>query len=101
MTTRKLKVFLCHAMQDKPIVRQLYQKLLAEGWVEPWLDEVKLLPGQNWDREIKKAVESTDVVVICLSNVSVTKEGYIQKELRYVLDIAQEKPDEEIFIVPV
>jgi hypothetical protein len=30
---RKLRVFLCHASQDKPIVRELYQRLLAEGWI--------------------------------------------------------------------
>ena len=28
---RKLRVFLCHASQDKPIVRELYQRLLADG----------------------------------------------------------------------
>jgi hypothetical protein len=32
---RKLQVFLCHASQDKPIVRELYQKLAAEGWIKP------------------------------------------------------------------
>ncbi len=30
---RKLRVFLCHASQDKLIVRELYQRLLAEGWI--------------------------------------------------------------------
>jgi len=50
-----LKVFLCHASQDKTLVRELYQKLSAEGWIDPWLDEEKLLPGQDWDLEIEKA----------------------------------------------
>ena len=95
---RKLRVFLCHASQDKPIVRELYQRLLAEGWIDPWLDEEKLLPGQNWDLEIEKAVESADAVIVCLSNNSVTKAGYIQKELRKILDVADEKPEGEIFI---
>ena len=45
--SRKLRVFLCHASQDKPIVRELYQRLLAEGWIDPWLDEKKLLFGQG------------------------------------------------------
>jgi len=40
--SRKLRVFLCHASQDKPIVRELYQRLFAEGWIDPWLDEEKL-----------------------------------------------------------
>ncbi len=98
---RKLHVFLCHASQDKPVVRELYQRLLAEGWIDPWLDEEKLLPGQDWDLEIEKAVESADAVIVCLSSKSVTKEGYIQKEIRYVLDIADEKPDGTVFVIPI
>ena len=31
---RKLRVFLCHSSQDKPIVRELYQQLNAEGWID-------------------------------------------------------------------
>ena len=100
-TERKLRVFLCHASQDEPVVRELYQRLLAEGWIEPWLDEEKLLPGQDWDMEIKIAVESADVVIVCISNSSVEKEGYIQKELRFALDIALEKPERTIFIIPL
>ena len=50
---RKLRVFLCHASQYKPIVRELYQRLLDEGRIDPWLDEAKLLPGWDWNMEIE------------------------------------------------
>lgn len=99
--SRKLSVFLCHSSQDKPIVRELYQRLLAESWIDPWLDEENLLPGQDWGIEIEKAVEATDVVIVCLSTNSVTKEGFVQRELKFVLDIALEKPEGTIFIVPL
>jgi len=98
---RKLRVFLCHASQDKSIVRGLYQRLLVEDWIDPWLDEEKLLPGQDWDMEIEKAVEASDSVIVCLSNNSVTKEGYLQKELRKVLSMADDKPEGTIFIIPL
>lgn len=101
MTDRKLRVFLCHASQDKPVVRELYQRLNAEGWIDPWLDEEKLLPGQDWDLEIEKAVEAADVVLVCVSSRSVTKEGYIQREIKFALDIALEKPEGTIFIIPL
>ncbi len=45
-TDRKLRVFLCHASQDKPIVRELYQRLLAEGWIDAWLNEKKLFSAE-------------------------------------------------------
>jgi len=98
---RKLRIFLCHASQDNPIVRELYQKLVTEGWIDPWLDEEKLLPGMDWDMEIEKAVEAADAVIVCLSKNSISKEGYVQKELRFVLDIADEKPEETIFVIPL
>ena len=100
-TTRPLKVFLCHASADKPAVRELYNALKSEGWIDPWLDEEKLLPGQDWDMEIEKAVETTDAVIVFLSNNSITKEGFVQKELRSVLDVAEYKPEGVIFIIPL
>ncbi len=98
---RKLRVFLCHASQDKPAVRELYKKLYAEDWIQPWLDEEELLPGQDWNLEIEKAVEASDAVIVCVSHVSVAKEGYVQKELRQVLEIALNKLDGAIFVIPV
>ena len=96
---RKLKVFLCHSKDDKPKVRELYRRLVADGF-DAWLDEEKLMPGQDWDLEIRKAVRATDVVVVCLSNGSVTKTGYVQKEIRFALDVADEQPEGAIFIIP-
>lgn len=96
---RPLKVFLCHASGDKPPVRDLYRRMVAEG-VDAWLDQEKLLPGQDWRMEIPKAVQDSDVVVVCLSNKSITKEGYVQKEIKFALDIAEEKPDGAIFLIP-
>ena len=98
---RKLKVFLCYASQDKPIVHELHQKFIAEGWIEPWLDAKKLLPGQDWQAEIKNAVETADNVLIFLSNTSINKDGFIQKELRLAKDIALEKTEGSIFLIPL
>ena len=99
--SHKLRVFLCHSSQDKLIIREIYQRLNDEGWFDLWLDEEKLLPGQNWNLEIEKALENTDAVIVCLSSQSVTKEGYVQKELKLVLDIALEKPEGTIFLIPL
>lgn len=100
-TDRKLRVFLCHSSQDKPIVRDLYQRLNAEGWIDPWLDEERLLPGQDWEVEIKKAIQIADIVLVLLSTKSINKKGYIQKELKFALDVALEQPEESIFIIPL
>jgi hypothetical protein len=80
--------------------RKLYHQLQNESRIEPWLDEESLIPGQNWREEIPRAVNSCDVFLICLSATSVTKEGYLQREIRYALDSAEEKPEGSIFIIP-
>lgn len=98
---RPLKVFLCHASQDKPVVREIYQHLFAEGWIDPWLDKAKILPGQDWRLVIEKAVEASDVVIVCLSSQSASKEGFVQREIKYAYDIALEKPEETIFLIPL
>ena len=99
MDKRPLKVFLCHASADKPKVRELYRTLKRRG-VQPWLDAEDLIPGQNWEVEIPKAIFSSDAIIICLTPDSVDKEGYVQKEIKFALDKAMEKPEGRIFIIP-
>ena len=95
-----LRAFLCHSTGDKQPVRDLYKKLTNDGFI-PWLDEENLLPGQDWDAEIRKAVRTSHVVIVCLSNASTTKAGYVQKEIKVALDVADEQPDGIIFIIPL
>jgi len=95
-----VQVFLCHASGDKPAVRELYEKLRADGF-RPWLDAEDLLPGQDWQREIPNRVRDSDVVVVCLSCQSAIKTGYVQKEIKYALDAADEQPEGEIFLIPL
>jgi WD40 repeat protein len=94
------RIFLCHSSGDKEVVRKLYRRLQADGF-NPWLDEAELLPGQEWDLEIARAVRSSAVVLVCLSEGSVNKAGYVQKEIRFALDRAAEQPEGAIFMVPV
>jgi TIR domain len=100
VSVNNLKIFLCHSSGDKELVRVLYKRLIRDGF-NVWLDEINLLPGQDWDNEIKKAVRVSDVVIVCLSRGSVRKDGYIQKEIKLALDVADEKPEDTIFVIPL
>ena len=97
---RPLRVFLSYASQDKLAVRELYERLKAEGWIDPWLDEEKLTLGQYWTSVIEDALDVADVVLIFLSKNSVQKEGFIQRELNYAWEISLEKPRSVIFLIP-
>jgi hypothetical protein len=95
-----LRVFLCHSSSDKPAIRELYRRLSADS-IDAWLDEENLLPGQDWQLEISRAVHGSDVVIICLSRNSVSKAGYVQREIRFALDVAEEQPEGAIFLIPL
>lgn len=95
-----LRVFLCHSSKDKPTVRNLYRKLLSEGF-NPWLDEENILPGQDWRRAIESAVKQAETILVCLSLQSLTTEGYIQQEIKQVLEITEKHTNNSIFLIPV
>ena len=46
-------------------------------------------------------MQTSDVVIVYLSRSSVTKEGYVQKEIRQALDVADEKREESIVLIPL
>lgn len=96
----RIQVFLAYAEEDRPVVRKLYAALLQAGF-EPWMDEEKLLPGQNWPRAIERAIDLSRFFVGCFSQRSTVKRGHFQSELRYALDLASRIPNEQIFLVPV
>jgi 3',5'-cyclic AMP phosphodiesterase CpdA len=97
--TNVLRVFLCHSSDDKQDVMGWYRKLEDRG-VDPWIDKEKILPGQDWELVITKAIRETDVVLVFLSSRSVNKRGFVQREIRSAVEAAQELPEDSIFIIP-
>lgn len=95
-----VQVFLCHSSSDKEDIRKLYHRLKGDG-IDPWLDEEDLLPGQDWDWAIRRSIRHADAVAVCLSQTSTTKTGYVQKEIKFALDVADEQPEGTIFVIPV
>lgn len=94
------RVFLAYAGEDRAEVRKLYNALQRAAF-EPWMDQEKLLPGQNWPRAIDRAIDLADFFVGCFSHRSTGKRGHFQRELGYALDVAATVPAEDIFFIPV
>jgi len=99
MPNNPLKIFISYSSGDREQVQKIYKHLLSLG-ADPWYDQEKLLPGQDWNYEIHKGLDEADVILLCLSKKSVTKEGYVQKEIRLALDLALEMPEGRIFLIP-
>jgi hypothetical protein len=93
-------IFLSYAKEDKDRVWTIYRRLQTER-LNPWLDVANLLPGQDWDRVITSTIRNARFVIVFLSNRSVNKRGYVQKEIKEALDVADKMPEGDIFIIPV
>ncbi len=95
-----VEIFISYARDDLEVAEKIYTDFKNEG-LAPWLDIKDILPGQKWKLSVKKAITNSKYFIILLSHNSVSKKGYIQKELKYALNIFDELPESEIFIIPV
>jgi hypothetical protein len=94
------QIFLSYAREDEERIREIYRRL-SKAKLSPWLDLEDLLPGQEWKKAILSAIKDSKFVLIFLTEKSINKRGYIQKEIAAALDIAEEIPDGDVFIIPV
>lgn len=98
--SNKLRVFICHASGDKPDALVLFDLLRMVG-VEPWLDVKSLPVSIEWEPGIERAIHESDACVVLLSKGSVTKEGYLQREIKLVLKYADYMTEEGGFVAPL
>jgi hypothetical protein len=94
------RVFLSHAREDIMLAQRLFTDLQGSG-VNVWFDKESLLPGQKWKEAITEAIRESRYFLALLSTNSVTKKGYVQKELKGALEIVDEYPESAVFLIPV
>jgi len=96
-----VQIFLSYAREDEKKVKKLYQKLSKAGF-KPWMDKKDILPGEDWQSTIQKAIGHSNFFLVCLSDHSADHQrGWRQREIRQALDIWQEKLDSDIYLIPV
>src|SRR5215213_829258 len=59
-------VFLSHSSKDKAVVRDLANRLRADG-LKVWFDEWVLKPGDSIPSKIEEGLERSRVLVLCMS----------------------------------
>ena len=95
-----IKIFISYAKEDLSKVKPIYNMLKKEGY-KVWIDFVELIPGQEFDLEIQKAIETSDIFLAILSKNSVDKKGYFQKELKKGVETLEYFPAGQIYFIPV
>jgi hypothetical protein len=96
--SKRKNIFLCYAGEDRPKVEKLYNQLKNEGF-NPWMDKKDIIPGQDWQLEIKKAITKADYFIACLSN-SFKNRTYGHKEIKIALNVLDTLPEGHIYLIP-
>lgn len=94
------QIFLCYCREDEAQVKELYRELSKSGF-NPWMDSTDLVGGERWSVSIQQAIRGSQFFIACISNRSVNKRGFLQREIRIALDALQELLDNDIYIIPV
>ena len=89
-----------YSREDIQTAWEIYNFLLNNGCL-PWIDVHNINPGQDWEMEIRQSIQCSDYFLACLSRKSVSKRGFVQKELKFALSVLDEIPDGEIYIIPI
>lgn len=97
---QKPLIFISYAREDIVEAVRLSEVLKLAGF-DTWIDQERLLPGQYWPIEIRKAIKSCDYFIALLSLNSVPKRGFVQRELKQALDVIEELPEYEKYLIPV
>ena len=99
---KKFKIFISYASEDGEKANKLYKGLKNSDLpIEPWLDKENILPGQDYDIEIKKNIKESDFFIPLFSSTSVEKRGYIQREFKDAIDTLRDIAPGDIFVIPI
>lgn len=93
-------VFLSYAREDFDTVNNIHAFLDNENY-NTWWDHKNLIAGQDWRFEIEAAIEQAAVCLIFLSHNSVSKTGFVNKEITRILDRMETMPEGKVFILPI
>ena len=94
------RVFISYAREDHAVAKRLYRDLKSAG-LSPWIASKDLLGGQKWRTAIQTAIRESAYFLALMSHVSVGKRGYVQKEVREALDVLDQMPDDDVYLIPV
>lgn len=87
ISSTKRDVFLCYSRTDAETACTFVRDLKARG-VECWLDIRDLLPGDDYNAQVKRAVEDSELVIFLCSEASL-KSTWCEAEVNYATTIGK------------
>ena len=94
-----VRVFISCSKADLTMGRKIYRDLKDSGH-SPWLAEESLLPGQNGRPSLDSPCGTAISSVTLLSEQALSQRGHFHRELREALELLEQMPPMQTFIVP-
>jgi CRP-like cAMP-binding protein len=82
------KIFVSYARTDEAFVTRLANSLIKQN-IDVWLDRYRIQPAKSWARQIGKALDDCQVMMLVLSPGAVASDN-VEDEWNYYLD--QKRP---------
>ncbi|MGE0084629.1 MAG: TIR domain-containing protein [Desulfococcaceae bacterium] len=95
-----MTVFISYAPNDRAVAEKLHADLKKRG-LNPWMADTDLLPGQKKEETIRRTIRQSTYFLAVLSAASFSQRGAIHKEIRQALDLLDEFPDSDVFVIPL
>lgn len=93
-------VFISYAREDSTMAERLYMDL-RRNEINAWIDSKCLLPGENWQKAVSNTIKKASFFLLLISKYSVSKRGYVQREIKQALKVLEEFPTDQIFLIPI
>lgn len=77
--------FISYSSTDSQFARELHDALQARG-IRCWLDEKKILPGEDLLEAIDKGIALSDKLILCCSRGSLERSWWIDAEIDKIID---------------
>lgn len=99
--SRKINVFISYSHRDRKYLKELLvhlKSLEQYGQISIWSDE-KIVPGTDWQKAIKQAIEKASVAILLISPDFVASEFIRENELPPLLQEREDK--KKLEVIPV
>ena len=93
-----LRVFVSYVQENREVVALLVQELKTRD-IDVWWDRDSLLPGDYWQNEIRRAIQSGQFFLACFSNEYLERERtFMNEELAIAIEEIRLRGDSAWFI---
>jgi TIR domain len=83
MVKRDRKVFFSYARSDRELARKVAHQLREAGF-QVWDPDEEILPGADWNAELKMALDSAQAIVVFISPDAIASR-WVSHEIEYAL----------------